>query len=137
MPRRWIAPGAILVLAAGAIGLWLMHIGLQEGGKRLVHLRAWLHNPAALGDWTLTAGERCGDAPMLMPTSGFIGFGWGDSFRPGRRHSGFDIFSPDGDVNLTPVVAAYDGYLSRPAHWRSAARKQARPGASFSRPSAP
>lgn len=120
MTKRRLAIGGFIVLAACAGGLWLGRSRLYEGGSRLLRLRAWLQDPAAMPNWAMTAGERCGDAPMLMPTTGFIGFGWGDSFRPGHRHSGFDIFSPDGEVNLTPVVAAYDGYLSRPTHWRSA-----------------
>ena len=57
-----------------------------------------------------------------MPTSGLVGFLWGDSFRPGHRHQGLDIFGltgPDG-LGETPVVAAYDGYLTRLPEWRSA-----------------
>ena len=56
---------------------------------------------------------------MLMPTNGYIGFGRGDSFRPGHQHSGYDIFTPDGAVNTTPVIAAFDGYLTRETDWRS------------------
>lgn len=80
----------------------------------------WFADPQSHPDWAINAGERCGDAPMLLPTTGFIGVGYGDSFRPGRSHSGYDIFSPDGLENTTPVVAAYDGYLTRESNWRSA-----------------
>ncbi len=76
-------------------------------------------DPAAHADWSITAGQRCGDAPMLLPTNGYIGFGWDDSFRPGHRHSGLDIFGPDGHNNVTPIVAAYDGFLTREATWKS------------------
>ncbi|MCB0184296.1 MAG: M23 family metallopeptidase, partial [Caldilineaceae bacterium] len=51
--------------------------------------------------------------------NGYIGFGWDDSFRPGHRHSGLDIFGPDGENNVTPIIAAYDGYLTREADWKS------------------
>ena len=63
-------------------------------------------------------GERCGDAPFQVPTSGLIGFLWDDSFRPGHRHSGLDIFGGS-QAGITPVHAAYDGYLTRLADWKS------------------
>jgi murein DD-endopeptidase MepM/ murein hydrolase activator NlpD len=57
-----------------------------------------------------------------MPTDGLIGFLWDDSFYPGHRHQGLDIFGPTGPNGLgqTPVVAAYDGYLTRLPEWKSA-----------------
>lgn len=94
---------------------------VPDPARQLLRLRAWFADPAAQAGWRVEAGQRCRpDAPMVMPTSGYIGFGYGDSFRPGHRHSGYDIFTPDGAVNVTPVVAAYDGYLTREADWRSA-----------------
>lgn len=86
---------------------------------QLLRLRAWFADPAGHAHWAVKAGERCGDALMRLPTNGYVGFGWDDSFRPGHRHSGLDIFSPDGAVNVTPVVAAYDGYLTREVDWKS------------------
>ncbi|MBX3011432.1 MAG: hypothetical protein KF832_07980 [Caldilineaceae bacterium] len=86
---------------------------------QLLRLRAWFAAPAAHPAWTVYHGERCGAALMLIPTTGYIGFGWDDSFRPGHRHSGLDIFSPDGATNVTPIMAAYDGYLTRAAGWKS------------------
>jgi murein DD-endopeptidase MepM/ murein hydrolase activator NlpD len=53
-----------------------------------------------------------------MPTSGFIGFIWDDSFRPGHRHQGIDIFGGE-NPGVTPVYAAYDGYLTRLPDWKS------------------
>jgi peptidoglycan LD-endopeptidase LytH len=87
--------------------------------SQLLRLRAWLADPAGHANWAIQAGARCGDALMIIPTNGYIGFGWDDSFRPGHRHSGLDIFSPDGATNVTPVLAAYDGYLTRAADWKS------------------
>ena len=118
--------GVYLLIAALLIGAGLLLTGfalrprLAAGVEQITRLRAWLANPAAKGDWTVLAGARCTpDAPMLMPTDGYIGFGRGDSFRPGHHHSGYDIFTPAGAVNTTPVIAAYDGYLTREADWRS------------------
>jgi murein DD-endopeptidase MepM/ murein hydrolase activator NlpD len=53
-----------------------------------------------------------------MPTDGYIGFLWDDSFRPGHRHQGIDIFGSN-QPGTTPVYAAYSGYLTRLADWKS------------------
>ena len=37
---------------------------------------------------------------------------------PGHRHQGIDIFAGT-DVGITPVYAAYDGYLTRQSDWKS------------------
>jgi len=47
-----------------------------------------------------------------------IGFLWDDSFRPGHRHQGLDIFGAE-DVGVTPVIVAYPGYLTRLPDWKS------------------
>jgi hypothetical protein len=47
-----------------------------------------------------------------------VGFLWDDSFRPGHRHQGIDIFAGT-DVGVTPVIAAYPGYLTRKPDWKS------------------
>lgn len=69
-------------------------------------------------EWAIRAGERCGEAPFIMPTDGLVGFLWDDSFRLGHRHQGIDIFGGT-DVNVTPVIAAYPGYLTRMGDWKS------------------
>jgi murein DD-endopeptidase MepM/ murein hydrolase activator NlpD len=79
---------------------------------------AWLRDPSAHPEWSLQAGQRCGQVPFSLPTSGYAGFLWDDSFRPGHRHQGIDIFG-GGEVGVTPVVAAYPGYLSRLPDWKS------------------
>ncbi len=121
---RWLLPAlAMLLILCGALMLGGVAVQprLAAAAEQLLRLRAWFADPAANPQWTVLAGVRCQpDAPMLMPTAGYIGFGWDDSFRPGHRHSGYDIFSPDGAVNVTPVIAAYDGYLTREPGWRSA-----------------
>jgi hypothetical protein len=104
----------ILVLLAGFLAFrWF-----QDDGASPRYVFEWLRNPGAHPEWTIDAGERCGDAPFILPTNGFIGFLWGDSFRPGHRHQGLDIFGGE-DLNQTPVIAAYPGYLSRQPDWKS------------------
>jgi murein DD-endopeptidase MepM/ murein hydrolase activator NlpD len=66
----------------------------------------------------MVVGTQCGDAPFSFPTNGLIGFIWDDSFQIGHRHQGIDIFAGT-DVGVTPVVAAYPGYLTRKSDWKS------------------
>lgn len=88
-------------------------------GPRINRLGAWFADPASHSDWIVEGGTRCGNAPMLIPSTGFIGVGWRDGYWPIYQHSGFDIFSPAGVDNVTPNVAAYDGYLTREDSWLS------------------
>ena len=78
----------------------------------------WIRHPDQHPEWSLPAGTRCPGAPFQMPTSGFIGYLWDDSFRPGHRHTGLDIFGGS-QPGVTPVFAAYDGYLTRLPDWKS------------------
>lgn len=109
--------GAVLVLLLAGIG-WIL---LRKGGpglNRSANVIAWIRDSQSRQEWAIQAGEQCGQAPFIYPTSGFIGFLWDDSFRPGHRHQGLDIFG-GGELNETPVVAAYPGYLSRLPEWKS------------------
>src|SRR4030043_328583 len=62
---------------------------------RIDRLGEWMRNPSAHSGWAITAGERCGEAPFISPTTGYVGFIWGGSFRPGHRHQGIDKFGGD------------------------------------------
>ena len=84
----------------------------RPNSARLLSFRAWINNPASHPEWKLTAGSQCGSGPFHFPTDGFVGFLWGDSFRPGHRHQGIDIFAGT-EIGVTPVLAAYPGYLTR------------------------
>jgi murein DD-endopeptidase MepM/ murein hydrolase activator NlpD len=78
----------------------------------------FIRDPDSHADWVVPALSRCGDAPFIIPSSGMIGFIWDDSFRPGHRHQGIDIFAGTG-VGEMPVYAAYGGYLTRLEDWKS------------------
>jgi murein DD-endopeptidase MepM/ murein hydrolase activator NlpD len=120
MPRgARLAFSALFV--AVIVGAYLLYHQLRPAAGRLSRLHEYWDDPSAHVDWMIRAGERCGRAPFLMPTDGYIGFFWGDSFRPGHRHQGLDIFGPSGPDGLgqTPVVAAYDGYITRLPEWRA------------------
>jgi murein DD-endopeptidase MepM/ murein hydrolase activator NlpD len=55
----------------------------------------------------------------VVPTDGWIGILYGDSILGTTNHSGLDIFGLEGN-GVTPVYAAYDGYLTRLPEWTSA-----------------
>jgi len=109
-----IAVFAAIAAAAAVYFFWLS----PRNSSRSRDLWSWLRNPQTHADWAVSANQRCADAPFAMPTSGYIGFLWDDSFRPGHRHQGIDIFGGE-EAGITPVYAAYDGYLSRLPDWKS------------------
>lgn len=112
---------ALTVAGATTLG-YLAYRRLSPTGARLARLSRYWDDPLTHAAWAIQAGTRCGQAPFVMPTSGLVGFYWGDTFQPGHRHQGIDIFGPTGPTGLgqTPVVAAHDGYLTRLRTWRSA-----------------
>jgi len=117
MPKRLI----VAVIIAGALlgGGYYLYRTLRPSLARSARVVEWIRNPGAHPDWAVRAGTRCrADAPFIIPTDGFIGYLWDDSFKPGHRHQGIDIFGGT-DVGLTPVVAAYPGYLTRLPDWKS------------------
>jgi len=91
---------------------------IARPGRRTQQVFAWLRNPGSHPEWMITRGERCGEAPFVLPTDGLVGFIWGDSFRPGHSHQGLDIFG-GAELNETPVIASYPGYLTRLDDWKS------------------
>ena len=115
MPKRTVL--VILFIIAIIVGVWI-YLDLTSAGGRSNRLREFLRDPASHADWKQAAGTRCGDAPFIFPTDGMVGFLWNDSFRIGHHHQGIDIFAGS-EVGVTAVVAAYDGYLTRQADWKS------------------
>jgi hypothetical protein len=107
----------IVVGLLAGLGIFLYR-AFQPTASRGMEVRGWITDGLSDPENLIRVGERCGDAPFIYPTDGLIGFLWGDSFRPGHEHQGLDIFGGT-DVGLTPVVAAYDGYLTRLPDWKS------------------
>jgi len=85
---------------------------------RIPHFIQFWNDKDAHNAWIIPEGTQCKNAPFIFPTDGFIGFLWDDSFRMGHRHQGLDIFSGN-EPGLTPVVAAYPGYITRRSDWKS------------------
>ncbi len=117
MKKKWIII-TLIIAAAGSAGLYLLYRTYFEPDDRTRKVLEYLRGSDQHADSRIMALSRCGDAPFIMPTDGLIGFLWGDSFRIGHRHQGIDIFAGT-DVGLTPVYAAYDGYLTRLPDWKS------------------
>ena len=104
----------VTLLAAAGTAYYLY----RPNSARLLAFRTWIRNPASHPDWKLAAGSQCGWAPFSFPTDGFVGFLWGDSFRPGHTHQGIDIFAGT-EIGVTRVISAYPGYLTRQPYWKS------------------
>ena len=102
------------ILAAGAT----LYFNFRRSSARTAQVYNWLRDTTSRPELMMSAGTRCGEAPFIFPTDGLIGFIWDDSFRPGHRHSGIDIFSGT-ETGITPVSAAYAGYLTRQSDWKS------------------
>jgi murein DD-endopeptidase MepM/ murein hydrolase activator NlpD len=118
MDKRWLIAVVFVGILAG-VGFYIYGMMKPTFGRsgRVVD---WIKDPAAHPDWAVRAGSHClPDAPFSMPTDGLIGYLWNDSFQAGKRHQGLDIFGGT-DVGITPVVAAYPGYLTRLPTWKSA-----------------
>lgn len=115
MPKRAVI--VLFVIVAIVAGI-LIHRSMTPAGSRSNHVWEFFSDPSSHEEWKVTAGTRCGEAPFLFPTTGMIGFLWDDSFRIGHHHQGIDIFAGT-EAGVTPIIAAYDGYLTRLADWKS------------------
>ncbi len=109
-----LALGVVAAVVAGYIFFRIS--GDQSIRSGLV--RQWILDPKGHSAWSVNAGDRCGDAPFAFPTDGFIGYLWNDHFQSDHPHQGIDIF-PGTGAGVTPVYAAYDGYLTRLPDWKS------------------
>jgi hypothetical protein len=116
-PRWLLISGVIVAITLAFVGVLFLR-RYNPNPLRDTRVLDWIRNPQAHPDWAVEIGSRCGDAPFQQPTSGYIGYLWGDSYRPGHSHQGIDIFggAPPGVVE---VRAAYDGYLTRMPDWKS------------------
>ena len=118
MKKRWLLAVMIVGILAGT-GIYFI-LSMERTFVRSSRVQAWIRNSSAHPDWAVQAGTRCAPgAPFLMPTDGLIGYLWDDSFQAGKRHQGIDIFGGK-QVGVTPVIAAFPGFLTRLPAWKSA-----------------
>ena len=75
----------IVLLSVGLIAALVAAYAHFRGGmdqsRRSGLVRQWILNPSAHTEWAIHAGTRCGNAPFLLPTDGFIDYLWGDTFQ--------------------------------------------------------
>jgi murein DD-endopeptidase MepM/ murein hydrolase activator NlpD len=115
---RILLPVALAAFVLLFLAAWIIFRPARLTLPRLARLGDYFQDNAGRADWIVPAGAQCPSAPFQFPTTGYIGFFWCDSFRPPRRHTGLDIFGP-GQAGETSVYAAYPGYLTRLADWKS------------------
>ena len=106
-----------LIIVVVTVAAYLYY-NFQRTSIRTIQVHNWFHDPAAHAELTMQAGTHCGNAPFIFPTDGLVGYIWDDSFQIGHRHQGVDIFGGT-DIGVTRVIAAYPGYLTRAADWKS------------------
>ena len=117
----------ILILFLFLVGALAINRGmnylrfLAEPGSRPI--LQWAQGDAtARAELITEQRDLCPGASFVLPADGFIGLLYEDPRGPysqANPHQGIDIFS-NTDPGITPVYAAYDGYLTRDANWRSA-----------------
>jgi len=110
----------LLVIATASLTILAGYLIIRRTFRPIRYVRVieWIRNANSHPEWAVSALDSCDNAPFIFPTDGYIGFLWGDSFRPGHSHQGVDIFSGT-KTGVTPVVAAYDGYLTRMPDWKA------------------
>jgi peptidoglycan LD-endopeptidase LytH len=128
--RKWIIVTLALILclpvgyASYRLIRWWRYGGdliTNEDSPSNQYIGQWLTDTSSRPMLKTDQDDLCDDAPFILPSEGFIGLLWRDSAAPYsslRRHTGIDIFG-DGAVGTVPVVAVYDGYLTREADWKS------------------
>lgn len=116
---KWKRPLlALILLGVAAMPVTLYGLRQWHSDSNTV-IRRWLREPESRPLLNTPNDATCGDAPFLLPSAGLIGLLWGDTARPYnilRRHTGIDIFG-DGPNGTVPIVAAYDGWLTREDGW--------------------
>jgi peptidoglycan LD-endopeptidase LytH len=122
--RNWRVLLVVLILLglASAVGAIAIRRWLRDNSPTGVALGRWFSDPSSRAELETHLTAPCPNAPFLLPSQGFVGFLYNDPsgpYTPLNPHPGIDIFG-NGEVGTVPVYAAYDGYLTRLASWKSA-----------------
>ncbi|MDX1663573.1 MAG: M23 family metallopeptidase [Candidatus Promineifilaceae bacterium] len=112
----------ILLIPAVVASYGIFSLARDFGSPRSRSFVLWFTGNEATRQTLLTTRrDACPGAPFVLPSDGFIGLLYGDPRGPyssQRPHQGIDIFSPE-EPGVTPVYAAYDGYIRREPGWKS------------------
>ena len=114
---KWVLAVIIMLLLCLAFVILYSYPRLREKG--FIDFFRYQQKPGSVELPMATELTRCPNAPFIMPTRGWVGILYGDSILGTFNHSGLDIFGLDGN-GVTPIYAAYDGYLTRRPEWTSA-----------------
>ena len=123
-PYRFLKLSVFGLLAVGAVYLAYQAAAYVRylNDPRGVSFRQWALGDTAVRQSLITVQrDACPGAPFILPADGFIGLLYADPRGPYSSlnpHQGIDIFSST-DPGLTPVYAAYDGYVTREKEWKS------------------
>lgn len=121
-PILGIAAALLLLLLLAAVGRLAYSLWGMVTDPRNLSFASWAGGDADERSELITSqAENCPGAPFILPAEGYIGLLYGDPRGPysrSRPHQGIDIFS-DSEAGVTPVFAAYDGYITREPGWRS------------------
>ena len=120
MRRRLII--LLLLVLTALLGLYLSSIWRGVSSPRSQDFIRWWRGTAQERAQLITVQrDSCPGAPFILPADGYIGLLYEDPRGPystGNPHQGIDIFS-NSEPGVTPVYAAYDGYLTRESTWHS------------------
>jgi peptidoglycan LD-endopeptidase LytH len=117
--KRLFLPVLGMLLVICAVLIWYLFRYSPSDSNDTIH--KWLSDPSSRPQLNTPNDVPCGDAPFLLPSPGLIGLLWRDTARPYNmlnRHTGIDILG-DGESGTVPVVAVYDGTLTRLSGWFS------------------
>jgi len=117
MKKPMIVLLSVILIVAMVAGYFLF-LDPARAKNRSAGVMAFIRHPEDHQNWKTAAKSQCGNTPFLFPTDGYIGYLWNDTFKVAHRHQGIDIFAGT-DAGVTPVYAAYDGYLTRESDWKS------------------
>jgi hypothetical protein len=113
-----IGLGVLAMSLAGGAVWWYLDAARTDSND-VIH--RWLTEPDSRPALHTDNAQPCPGAPFMLPSPGLVGLLWRDPARPYnviRRHTGIDVFG-DGPSGTVPVVAVYDGYLTRLDEWVS------------------
>ena len=114
----WLAvPVALLIVGYVAVQL----VGNPFDPRSRTLFSWWRGNEATRAALITSQRDACPGAPFILPADGFIGLLYADPRGPystASPHQGIDIFS-NAEAGVTPVYAAFDGYVTREGNWVS------------------
>ncbi|MCA9933500.1 MAG: M23 family metallopeptidase [Ardenticatenaceae bacterium] len=119
--RRWLKIAALALIGTAVAYAAYTTLRTLNDPRSQTFVQWASGSPADRASLITVQREACPDAPFILPADGFIGLLYADPRGPysnSHPHQGIDIFS-DAEPGLTPVYAAYDGYITREANWKS------------------